>query len=348
VWPGVVVGDEALTQAIIKLRRALGDDPRAPRYVETIPKRGYRLVASEPSSPHPGLAWRRLTAAIRMPVLASVATALVVLASADSEAPAVRHSETSGNAEARALFTRAQARLLVRGASENEEARVLFRQAIEHDPTFARAYAGLATRSPGGWGTKAAMRVRSSFAQTARMIDPDARRRALGARFRLRPGSPPSPGDRILAQGHRARSCVRGCLRDCSGASTPTWAGRANRYRCCDAAMRLKPDGGYLYYLLLGRAYLFDDDVEQALINLRAAAMRNPVDVETRAYLAAALLPPGTTHARAGRATRSVRCARLFRAGVVGHLPDGGRPAGATARVAACRGRPVGSLTGRS
>jgi adenylate cyclase len=46
VWPGVVVGDEVLTQSIIKLRRALGDNPRAPTYIETIPKRGYRLIAS--------------------------------------------------------------------------------------------------------------------------------------------------------------------------------------------------------------------------------------------------------------------------------------------------------------
>ena len=45
VWPGVVVGDDALTQAIIKLRKALGDDAHSPRYVETISKRGYRLVA---------------------------------------------------------------------------------------------------------------------------------------------------------------------------------------------------------------------------------------------------------------------------------------------------------------
>jgi DNA-binding winged helix-turn-helix (wHTH) protein len=44
-WPGMVVGDEALTQSIIKLRRALGDNPRAPAYIETIPKRGYRLIA---------------------------------------------------------------------------------------------------------------------------------------------------------------------------------------------------------------------------------------------------------------------------------------------------------------
>ena len=45
VWPGVVVGDEALTQAVTKLRRALADQARAPAYIETIPKRGYRLVA---------------------------------------------------------------------------------------------------------------------------------------------------------------------------------------------------------------------------------------------------------------------------------------------------------------
>jgi transcriptional activator of cad operon len=45
VWAGVVVGDEALTQSIIKLRRAFGDDARAPAYIETISKRGYRLIA---------------------------------------------------------------------------------------------------------------------------------------------------------------------------------------------------------------------------------------------------------------------------------------------------------------
>lgn len=45
VWPGVVVGDEALTRAIYELRKALGDRSRAPRYVETIPKVGYRLMA---------------------------------------------------------------------------------------------------------------------------------------------------------------------------------------------------------------------------------------------------------------------------------------------------------------
>lgn len=45
VWGGVFVEEGALSQAIHTLRKTLGDDARQPRYIQTIPKRGYRLVA---------------------------------------------------------------------------------------------------------------------------------------------------------------------------------------------------------------------------------------------------------------------------------------------------------------
>ena len=45
VWRGIPVTDEALTQAIRTLRRALGDEASAPRFIETVPKHGYRFVA---------------------------------------------------------------------------------------------------------------------------------------------------------------------------------------------------------------------------------------------------------------------------------------------------------------
>jgi DNA-binding winged helix-turn-helix (wHTH) protein len=45
VWGDSSVVDAVLTRAISELRKALGDDPRQPRYLETIPRRGYRLVA---------------------------------------------------------------------------------------------------------------------------------------------------------------------------------------------------------------------------------------------------------------------------------------------------------------
>jgi TolB-like protein/DNA-binding winged helix-turn-helix (wHTH) protein/Tfp pilus assembly protein PilF len=45
VWSGTVVGYDALTSAIIKLRKAFGDDSRHPWLIETVSKRGYRLIA---------------------------------------------------------------------------------------------------------------------------------------------------------------------------------------------------------------------------------------------------------------------------------------------------------------
>src|SRR3954447_4962208 len=45
VWADTFVGDEVLSKAISELRRALDDDPKAPRFIQTIPKAGYRLLA---------------------------------------------------------------------------------------------------------------------------------------------------------------------------------------------------------------------------------------------------------------------------------------------------------------
>jgi len=46
VWRTEFVSDHALTQVIAELRAALGDDARNPTYIENIPRRGYRLVAT--------------------------------------------------------------------------------------------------------------------------------------------------------------------------------------------------------------------------------------------------------------------------------------------------------------
>jgi Tol biopolymer transport system component/DNA-binding winged helix-turn-helix (wHTH) protein len=45
VWQRREVNDEVLSRAIADLRRALGDDARQPRLIETVPKLGYRLLA---------------------------------------------------------------------------------------------------------------------------------------------------------------------------------------------------------------------------------------------------------------------------------------------------------------
>ena len=46
VWRGTIVSDDALTSCIAELRRALADDAKQPRYIETRHRRGYRFVAA--------------------------------------------------------------------------------------------------------------------------------------------------------------------------------------------------------------------------------------------------------------------------------------------------------------
>jgi len=64
VWPNEEFGDfdQALNIAIGKLRSALEDSAENPRFIETLPKRGYRFIAdvavvnaaSRPKRPEPG------------------------------------------------------------------------------------------------------------------------------------------------------------------------------------------------------------------------------------------------------------------------------------------------------
>ncbi len=47
LWPRdtFVDFDQGLNKAINKIREALGDSPQTPRFIETLPKRGYRFIA---------------------------------------------------------------------------------------------------------------------------------------------------------------------------------------------------------------------------------------------------------------------------------------------------------------
>ena len=86
VWPDTFVSDDVLTRAISELRRVFGDDVRNPRFIQTIPKSGYRLMAPvsfSESGPtcrdsagrphrHPAVEARRLGRAQRQTVRASV------------------------------------------------------------------------------------------------------------------------------------------------------------------------------------------------------------------------------------------------------------------------------------
>ncbi|MBL8175954.1 MAG: PD40 domain-containing protein [Bryobacterales bacterium] len=68
IWNGAAVTDNSLTRAVAQIRKALGDDARQSRFVETVPTVGYRFIgtveelaeapaAGEPANPDPKINW---------------------------------------------------------------------------------------------------------------------------------------------------------------------------------------------------------------------------------------------------------------------------------------------------
>jgi DNA-binding winged helix-turn-helix (wHTH) protein len=51
VWGHRFVTESVLKSAISEVRAALGDDPRAPRYIETVSRRGYRFIGAAAGAP---------------------------------------------------------------------------------------------------------------------------------------------------------------------------------------------------------------------------------------------------------------------------------------------------------
>jgi eukaryotic-like serine/threonine-protein kinase len=95
VWADTFVTDDVLTRSISELRKAFGDDPRQPKFIETIPKGGYRLLApversraEAPSQRSRTLRGARLWLALAMAALAGAGIATLVLWQLRSGAPA--------------------------------------------------------------------------------------------------------------------------------------------------------------------------------------------------------------------------------------------------------------------
>ena len=89
VWNGRAISANSVPVVISDLRQALEDDARSPRYIETVAKRGYRLLGERPADvpPTPRRTWLR-PALIASVVLALAAAALAwVVLGRDANAP---------------------------------------------------------------------------------------------------------------------------------------------------------------------------------------------------------------------------------------------------------------------
>lgn len=171
VWGGKFVVDAVVTRAISELRRAFGDDPKAPRYIQTVARRGYRLIATvapvAAAATVAAASERQLVRANGAPVPAAVAAPapwprarqrelllalfLLVLAAAMAlrwanlkpPPPVPAAGATAGPAavppEAFRLYAQAQ-KALAGGSCVAHQAITDLERAIELAPTFAAAW----------------------------------------------------------------------------------------------------------------------------------------------------------------------------------------------------------------
>jgi tetratricopeptide (TPR) repeat protein len=206
--------------------------------------------------------------------------------------PTASSARTASAERGNAAFIEAQALFLTRQPDAIARSRRLYRASIEQDPNFARAYAGLAMtyaiepRLRDQAGRSQAFDRALEIARTARAIDPLSPEAywALGFVFTQQARH----REAIAALSHALALAPDFADAYALLGGVDTYVGEPRRsIGLLRKALQLNPNAGYLYLLLLGRAYFFENDLEQASIYLRAAAMRNPADVETHVYLAA-------------------------------------------------------------
>ena len=181
VWAGSFVEESNLTVTISAVRRALGDSPAEPRFIETVPKRGYRFVAPvrevsvesaaceggpadvtmrertrsrlvvEAGPEEVGAPARLALAARAAPrasrVAFSAAAAVLIglgaLSYAGGFGPA-RPAPAAPSDEAREAYLRGRYFWNQRSAAGLSKSVTCFRRAIDLDPGYALAYSGLA------------------------------------------------------------------------------------------------------------------------------------------------------------------------------------------------------------
>jgi DNA-binding winged helix-turn-helix (wHTH) protein len=151
LWPaGVVDFDNGLNVAMRKLRVALDDTGDTPKYIETLPKVGYRFIgkmgAAQPlppaasEQPAPRRARRRwpLAAGVVAAALA-VAVATIWLRHVDRNVAAARHVPS---ARAQELYVEGMHERSRRDIDATAAALAKLEAAIKEDPQYAEAWAG--------------------------------------------------------------------------------------------------------------------------------------------------------------------------------------------------------------
>lgn len=223
-------------------------------------------------------------------------------------------------------FLDGQAAFGAREPRSNGEAREHYERAVATDPTFARAFAGLALTYAAdatfGWSTDRPRAIAQAVGHARRAEALDAQ---LPEVHWVLAWVEVQRRDHAQALRHVRRAVgLNPSYADAYalGASIATYLGRpAEALALMRLALRLRPAPGFLHYLILGRAHFLLGDDLQAIANLRASLERNPAHLESRVYLAAALQRSGASADAAWEADEIRALQPDF---VLGHWIDAG------------------------
>ncbi len=138
LWPKQIVGEDSLPRTVSKLRNALGDSASAPAYIETIPKRGYRLLVSVEQA-------NQFKAAPRStPLLIALALVTCLLLVTWQISNQSTKTTLQPNSENQQTTQRADDLYSQFNRADNESAIALYERIIASDNADAQAHAGLA------------------------------------------------------------------------------------------------------------------------------------------------------------------------------------------------------------
>jgi len=104
VWPDTFVSDDVLTRCISVLRRVTHDDPQSPRFIQTIPRVGYRLLAEVEDLPDMDHAPSHVPAPAPVPPGQHAAVPIAELAIIAQEAPTLPSQPVPGSQPSRPSY----------------------------------------------------------------------------------------------------------------------------------------------------------------------------------------------------------------------------------------------------
>ncbi|MEO1660908.1 MAG: winged helix-turn-helix domain-containing protein [Pseudomonadota bacterium] len=142
LWGDIHVNEDALTRSVFKLRKALGDDARNPKYIATVSKRGYRLIAKVEMIENDRDEQARAIRLNRALLTAVPVILIVALLSWTWLSSTV--TTLSGSDPQNASLSRADGFYSQYTRTDNEAALRLYESILDQDPKNAAALAGLA------------------------------------------------------------------------------------------------------------------------------------------------------------------------------------------------------------